>query len=54
MINTSATAMKTGTIALKADAGKLSSNTAPVMPPSSDATPSGITRSSWLAGSRRC
>jgi hypothetical protein len=53
MINTTATAIKTGTITLKADAGRLSSNTAPVMPPSSDATPSGIARSSWLAGSRR-
>ena len=53
MINTSAMAMKTGTIALKADAGRLSSNTAPVMPPSSEATPSGIKRSRWLASSRR-
>ena len=33
--------MNTGTIALNADAGRLSSSTAPVIPPSTEASASG-------------
>ena len=45
--------MKTGTIALNADAGSTSSSTAPVMPPSTDIVPSRIARLRWPASSLR-
>ena len=46
-ISTSAMTMKTGTIALKYDAGSSSSRIAPVMPPVTEATPSRIARAFW-------
>ena len=45
--------MKTGTIALNAEAGRTSSRIAPVVPPSSDAVPNRSTRRRCPASSRR-
>jgi hypothetical protein len=46
-------AMNTGTIALKADAGRLSNSTAPTIPPLSEATARTSTRRRWPESSCR-